>query len=142
MSDFKPIYGSPSQRTTRRIQSRSELMHNFWGEEQDTSSTSAQSLNSGAHGEYHSDVSQDQHSQDQQLHRFFAESVFNPKLEREPLNEAVSRRIQVGLYPEDAQLLEEIFSQSKAAGLKNVSRARILRVALRHFHTCWLSADS
>ena len=67
--------------------------------------------------------------------------MFNPKLQAVAGDASVCRRLQVGLYPEDAELLEEIFAQSKAAGLKGVSRARILRVALRHFHTCWLNAD-
>ena len=79
---------------------------------------------------------------DQRFHDFFADSLFNERAASAQTEEAVSRRIQVGLYPSDADLLEELFLQSKAAGLKNVSRARILRVALRHFHTCWLNADS
>jgi len=84
----------------------------------------------------------DENKEDQRFHEFFSHSVFNPKTELREAQGSVSRRLQVGLYPADAALLEELFLQSKAAGLKNVSRARILRVALRHFHTCWLNADS
>jgi len=69
---------------------------------------------------------------------FFAESLENPTARR-AAEEAKSRRVNVGLDPADAKLLEELFEQSRRAGLKNVSRARILRVALRHFHTCWLT---
>ena len=80
--------------------------------------------------------------EDQRFHQFFKDSIFNEKAKVAATDASVSRRIQVGLYPADADLLEELFLQSKAAGLKNVSRARILRVALRHFHTCWLNAES
>ena len=83
----------------------------------------------------------DENKEEQRFHNFFSHSVFNPKTELREAQGSVSRRLQVGLYPADAELLEELFLQSKAAGLKNVSRARILRVALRHFHTCWLNAD-
>lgn len=76
------------------------------------------------------------------FHEFFADSIQNTKIRSRDTDDSLSKRIQVGLYPADADLLEELFLQSKGAGLKNVSRARILRVALRHFHTCWLNADS
>jgi hypothetical protein len=76
------------------------------------------------------------------FHEFFADSIQNTKIRSRDADDSLSKRIQVGLYPADANLLEELFLQSKAAGLKNVSRARILRVALRHFHTCWLNADN
>ena len=76
------------------------------------------------------------------FHEFFADSIQNTKIRSRDTDDSLSKRIQVGLYPADADLLEELFLQSKAAGLKNVSRARILRVALRHFHTCWLNADN
>lgn len=69
--------------------------------------------------------------------RFFIRKDEEPKNRKS--DEGVSRKVNVGLYPSDAELLEDIFKQSKKAGLKNVSRARILRVALRHFHTCWLN---
>lgn len=69
--------------------------------------------------------------------RFFLPTDEQPKKQRS--DEGVSRKVNVGLYASDAELLEDIFNQSKRAGLKNVSRARILRVALRHFHTCWLN---
>ena len=78
----------------------------------------------------------------ERFNEFFTDSVHNTKARSREADESLSKRIQVGLYPADADLLEELFLQSKAAGLKNVSRARILRVALRHFHTCWLNADS
>lgn len=107
------------------------------------SSTPAQrSLLAGFWPEEDNDQAEIQAEEDQRFHKYFADSVFNEKAVGSRTEEAVSRRIQVGLYPSDADLLEELFSQSKAAGLKNVSRARILRVALRHFHTCWLNADS
>ena len=83
----------------------------------------------------------EQEREEQRVNEFFSDSLSNSKSTRRALDEAVSKRIRVGLYPSDAALLEELFQQSKAAGLKNVSRARILRVALRHFHTCWLNAD-
>jgi|GEM_PF-3018030 len=69
--------------------------------------------------------------------RFFKPLDEEPKQKRS--EEGISRKVNVGLFPSDAELLEDIFNQSKRAGLKNVSRARILRVALRHFHTCWLN---
>ena len=69
---------------------------------------------------------------------FFAESLDNTTARR-AAEESKSRRVNVGLDPRDAKLLEELYEQSRRAGLKNVSRARILRVALRHFHTCWLT---
>ena len=69
--------------------------------------------------------------------RFFKPLESEPKKRRS--DEGVSRKVNVGLYRSDADLLEDIYKQSKRAGLKNVSRARILRVALRHFHTCWLN---
>ena len=69
--------------------------------------------------------------------RFFKPIDEEPKKQRS--EEGISRKVNVGLFPSDAELLEDIFNQSKRAGLKNVSRARILRVALRHFHTCWLN---
>ena len=78
----------------------------------------------------------------ERFNEFFTDSVHNTKARSRAADESLSKRIQVGLYPADADLLEELFLQSKAAGLKNVSRARILRVALRHFHTCWLNADN
>ena len=79
--------------------------------------------------------------EEDRFNEFFEDSVHNTKSSARDQEDSVSKRIQVGLYPADAELLEELFLQSKAAGLKNVSRARILRVALRHFHTCWLNAD-
>lgn len=79
--------------------------------------------------------------EEDRFNEFFEDSVHNSKSGDQDQEDSVSKRIQVGLYPADAELLEELFQQSKAAGLKNVSRARILRVALRHFHTCWLNAD-
>ncbi len=79
--------------------------------------------------------------EDARLNDLFTDSIHNTKSGNKSSDEALSKRIQVGLYPADADLLEELYQQSKAAGLKNVSRARILRVALRHFHTCWLNAD-
>jgi hypothetical protein len=73
---------------------------------------------------------------------FFKDSIKNTRsVSSREFDSSVSRKIQVGLYASDAQLLEELFIQSKKAGLSNVSRARILRVALRHFHTCWLNQD-
>ena len=73
---------------------------------------------------------------------FFQESIRNTRaISSREFDSSVSRKIQVGLYASDAELLEELFIQSKKAGLANVSRARILRVALRHFHTCWLNQD-
>jgi hypothetical protein len=79
--------------------------------------------------------------EEDRFNEFFEDSVQNNKILTRDQEDSVSKRMQVGLYPSDAQLLEELFTQSKAAGRKNVSRARILRVALRHFHTCWLNAD-
>ena len=79
--------------------------------------------------------------EDARLNDLFTDSVQNSKSGGKHSDESLSKRIQVGLYPADADLLEELYQQSKAAGLKSVSRARILRVALRHFHTCWLNAD-
>jgi hypothetical protein len=87
------------------------------------------------------EVAEDEKEGDR-FHEFFADSIQNTKIRSRDTDDSLSKRIQVGLYPADADLLEELFLQSKAAGLKNVSRARILRVALRHFHTCWLNADS
>lgn len=84
---------------------------------------------------------EDSEKEDSRLNDLFTDSVQNSKSGRKNADESLSKRIQVGLYPADADLLEELYQQSKAAGLKNVSRARILRVALRHFHTCWLNAD-
>ena len=111
----KQSEGSRAQRT---------LLTNFWEEEVETKEV------------------EDNVEEDRRFHEFFSHSVFNPKANLRDSEASVSRRIQVGLYPADAELLEELFLQSKAAGLKHVSRARILRVALRHFHTCWLNADS
>ena len=84
---------------------------------------------------------EDTEKEDARLNDLFTESVINSKSNGKNSDESLSKRIQVGLYPADADLLEELYQQSKSAGLKNVSRARILRVALRHFHTCWLNAD-
>lgn len=76
------------------------------------------------------------------LKEFFKDSIKNTRtVSSREFDSSVSRKIQVGLYASDAELLEELFIQSKKAGLSNVSRARILRVALRHFHTCWLNQD-
>ena len=131
----RPSRIQPSLRSSNR--SRLGLMENFWGAElaevEPTSDTTGRRTSRGDEpGDTYDDEDYD---------KFFTESVFNPKLEAVTGDASVCRRIQVGLYPEDAELLEEIFAQSKAAGLKGVSRARILRVALRHFHTCWLNAD-
>lgn len=78
----------------------------------------------------------------QRLEGFYKDSIENThrRFNRQD-DESVVRKLQVGLYESDAALLEELFQQSKRAGLPNVSRARILRVALRHFHTCWLNQD-
>ena len=119
---------STPQPTTNRSQgSRAQrsLLEDFWTQEEETEK----------------EVQED-NGEDRRFHEFFSHSVFNPKASMNESEGSVSRRIQVGLYPADAELLEELFLQSKAAGLKHVSRARILRVALRHFHTCWLNADS
>ena len=76
------------------------------------------------------------------IKEFFKDSIKNTRsVSSREFDSSVSRKIQVGLYASDAELLEELFIQSKKAGLANVSRARILRVALRHFHTCWLNQD-
>jgi len=80
---------------------------------------------------------QEEVAEQERIHEFF-----KPKLSESSRSKpegGVSRKVNVGLYRSDAELLEELFKQSKKAGLKNVSRARILRVALRHFHTCWLN---
>ena len=78
----------------------------------------------------------------QRMKDFYEQSIENThkRFNRQD-DDSVVRKIQVGLYESDAALLEELFQQSKRAGLPNVSRARILRVALRHFHTCWLNQD-
>lgn len=110
-----PSSSSPAQRS---------LLEDFWKNEEETA------------------PEVEKNGEDERFHEFFSHSVFNPKANLTESEGSVSRRIQVGLYPADAALLEELFLQSKAAGLKNVSRARILRVALRHFHTCWLNAES
>ena len=78
----------------------------------------------------------------QRMKDFYEQSIENThKRFNRQEDDSVVRKIQVGLYESDAALLEELFQQSKRAGLPNVSRARILRVALRHFHTCWLNQD-
>lgn len=88
------------------------------------------------------DKSEDEdEKEEERLKELFTDSVQNTKSSSRNSDDSLSKRIQVGLYPADAELLEELYLQSKTAGLKNVSRARILRVALRHFHTCWLNAD-
>ena len=114
----------PNPARSARKTGRNTLLADFWIDEEETETVVEES------------------KEDQRFHDFFSHSVFNPKANIREAEGSVSRRIQVGLYPADAELLEELFLQSKAAGLKHVSRARILRVALRHFHTCWLNADS
>ena len=103
---------------------RNDLLDAFWEEDFDTVSKS------------------NKVRENSRVKDLFQESVYNTRVigSRE-FDVSVSRKIQVGLYPSDAELLEELFIQSKKAGLSNVSRARILRVALRHFHTCWLNQD-
>lgn len=87
------------------------------------------------------DEEEENEKEDARLNDLFTDSIQNSKSGGKHSDESLSKRIQVGLYAADADLLEELYQQSRAAGLKNVSRARILRVALRHFHTCWLNAD-
>ena len=87
---------SPAQRT---------LLADFWTDDEETVEK----------------VEDAENKEDQRFHDFFSHSVFNPKTELREAQGSVSRRLQVGLYPADAQLLEELFLQSKAAGLKNVS---------------------
>jgi hypothetical protein len=84
-------------------------------------------------------LDEDQAREEARIKGFFEDSKENTAVKRRQSDEGVSRKVNVGLYPSDAKLLEELYEQSKRAGLKNVSRARILRVALRHFHTCWLN---
>lgn len=84
-------------------------------------------------------LDEDQAREEARIKGFFEDSKENASVKKRQSDEGVSRKVNVGLYPSDAKLLEELYEQSKRAGLKNVSRARILRVALRHFHTCWLN---
>lgn len=121
MSSTVPPTPSLTHSRTQKSGSRKQFLESLWSDE---------------------DLTEEESEEDRRFHDFFVHSLMNPRAQRRSLDEPVSRRIQVGLYPADAALLEEIIAQSKAAGLKNVSRARVLRVALRHFHTCWLNADS
>ena len=98
------------------------LLSQFWGEEEEAGGARAEA----------------EKREQELVNSFFAESIENPTARR-AAEEAKSRRVNVGLDPADAKLLEDLYEQSRRAGLKNVSRARILRVALRHFHTCWLT---
>ena len=80
-------------------------------------------------------------SEEELIDSFFQESIETKTRFVRDQDEPLTRKLQVGLYASDVDLLEELYRQSKRAGLPNVSRARILRVALRHFHTCWLQQD-
>lgn len=125
--ELPQIERQTSQLTTTRERfeadsSQLSLLSNFWEADE-------------------AELTPEQEREEQRVNEFFSDSITNTRATSQDLEDSVSRRIQVGLYPSDAALLEELFIQSKAAGLKNVSRARILRVALRHFHTCWLNAD-
>ena len=99
-----------------------DLLSEFWGDEEGAGGARAEA----------------ERREQELMDSFFAESIENPTARR-AAEESKSRRVNVGLDPADARLLEELYEQSRRAGLKNVSRARILRVALRHFHTCWLT---
>jgi hypothetical protein len=99
-----------------------DLLSAFWGEEEPSAGGRAES----------------EEREQALVDTFFAESLDNTTARR-AAEESKSRRVNVGLDVRDATLLEELYEQSRRAGLKNVSRARILRVALRHFHTCWLT---
>jgi hypothetical protein len=108
-----------SNRTGSEADPQMNLLNDFWGEDAQTPSFNDK--------------------EEERVRALFVESINNTRLTpARSKDEGVSRKIQVGLYASDAALLEELFLQGKNAGLPNVSRARILRVALRHFHTCWL----
>ena len=92
--------------------------------------------------DFENDSFENTEQESSRIKEFFKDSIKNTRsVSSREFDSSVSRKIQVGLYASDAELLEELFIQSKKAGLSNVSRARILRVALRHFHTCWLNQD-
>ena len=89
----------PNPARSARKTGRSTLLADFWIDEEETETKVEES------------------KEDQRFHDFFSHSVFNPKANTREAEGSVSRRIQVGLYPADAELLEELFLQSKAAGL-------------------------
>jgi hypothetical protein len=71
---------------------------------------------------------------------FFEDSKINQSIERAARLEAnLFRRFSIGLYESDIALLDKLVAQGKNAKLTHISKAHIVREALRHFKLSWIS---
>lgn len=85
------------------------------------------------------DFWQDSTSAEQESHVIFEDSKVNLSTERAAKLEAnLLRRFSIGLYEADLNLLDQLVEQGKYAKLQHVSKAQIVREALKHFKMTWI----